>query len=105
MTAAFVFSVCSTSDAFIARTFTNQFSTGSIIGFLVLGPMIDVKNMLVLLSSFRKSFVVKLVAVVPGWARYDYPAYGGPYANATAMDEKEFLGNQAEFMGSRLRQI
>lgn len=68
MAAAFVFSVCSTSDAFIGRTFINQFSIGSIMGFLVLGPMIDVKNMLMLLSSFKKSFVIKLVAIIFGFA-------------------------------------
>lgn len=64
MLAAFVFSVCSTSDAFIARTFTNQFPTGAIMGFLILGPMIDIKNMLMLLSSFRKGFVIKLVLFI-----------------------------------------
>jgi uncharacterized membrane protein YraQ (UPF0718 family) len=64
MLAAFVFSVCSTSDAFIARTFTNQFSTGAILGFLILGPMIDIKNLLMLLSSFKKGFVVKLILFI-----------------------------------------
>lgn len=64
MTAAFVFSVCSTSDAFIGRTFLNQFSAGSVMGFLVIGPMIDIKNTLMLLSSFKKRFVIKLVAVI-----------------------------------------
>ena len=64
MLAAFVFSVCSTSDAFIARTFLGQFSINSVMGFLVLGPMIDIKNMLMLLSSFRKGFVLKLVALI-----------------------------------------
>ncbi len=68
MAAAFVFSVCSTSDAFIGRTFLSQFSTGSVMGFLVLGPMIDIKNMLMLLSSFRKTFVIKLVAIIFGSA-------------------------------------
>jgi uncharacterized membrane protein YraQ (UPF0718 family) len=64
MLAAFVFSICSTSDAFIAKTFSLQFSTGAIMGFLVLGPMIDIKNMLMLLASFKKSFVIKLIATI-----------------------------------------
>lgn len=64
MLAAFVFSICSTSDAFIAKTFSFQFSTGAILGFLVLGPMIDIKNMLMLLASFKKSFVIKLITTI-----------------------------------------
>lgn len=61
MFAAFVLSVCSTSDAFIARTFINQFSMGSIMGFLVLGPMIDIKNTLMLLGTFKKKQVAVLM--------------------------------------------
>lgn len=64
MLAAFVFSICSTSDAFVAKAFSAQFSVYSLMGFLVLGPMIDIKNMLMLLSSFRKSFVVKLIVTI-----------------------------------------
>lgn len=64
MVAAFVFSVCSTSDAFIGKSFLSQFTIGSVMGFLILGPMIDIKNMLMLLSSFKKGFVLKLVAFI-----------------------------------------
>ncbi len=68
MAAAFILSVCSSSDAFIARSFANQFSMGSVMGFLVLGPMIDIKNVLMLLGSFNKRFVVKFLFVVCGLA-------------------------------------
>lgn len=64
MGAAFLFSVCSTSDAFIARSFYDRFSIGSIMGFLVFGPMLDVKNVLMLFSSFRKGFVIKLIFII-----------------------------------------
>ena len=64
MAAAFMLSVCSSSDAFIARSFTNQFSMGSVMGFLVLGPMIDIKNVLMLLGCFKKRFVVKFLFIV-----------------------------------------
>ncbi len=64
MILAFVLSVCSTSDAFIARTFVNQFPMGAVMGFLVLGPMVDIKNLLMLLGSFEKRFVVKLVLII-----------------------------------------
>ena len=58
---AFVFSVCSTSDSFVAKSFIGNFSKVSIIGFLVLGPMIDIKNTIMLFSNFKKSFVVRLI--------------------------------------------
>ncbi|MBS4535253.1 permease [Clostridium sp. D2Q-14] len=64
MAIAFLFSVCSTSDAFIARSFWDRVSTGSIMGFLVFGPMMDVKNLFMLFASFRKSFVIKLVIFI-----------------------------------------
>lgn len=64
MAMAFLFSACSTSDAFIARSFVNKFSTGSIMGFLVFGPMMDVKNLLMLMSSFKKGFVIRLALVI-----------------------------------------
>ena len=66
MLCAFVLSVCSTSDAFIARTFVNQFPLGAVLGFMVLGPMIDLKNLFMLMGRFRKSFVVKLVVIIFG---------------------------------------
>ena len=61
---AFVFSACSTSDAFIARSFLNRFSFGSILGFLVYGPMMDIKNLFMLLSLFKKRFVIELTLII-----------------------------------------
>lgn len=64
MTLAFVLSICSETDAFIARTFLNQFTLGSIIGFLILGPMIDIKNTIMLSGNFKLGFVIKLVFLI-----------------------------------------
>ena len=61
---AFVFSACSTSDAFIARSFLNRFPSGSILGFLVYGPMMDIKNLFLLLSLFKKRFVIELTLII-----------------------------------------
>ena len=61
---AFVFSACSTSDAFIARSFLNRFPLGSIFGFLVFGPMMDIKNLFMLLSLFKKRFVIELTLII-----------------------------------------
>ena len=64
MAAAFLFSACSTSDAFIARSFTSRFTLGSVMGFMVFGPMMDIKNLLMLFSGFKKRFVLKLALVI-----------------------------------------
>ena len=61
---AYVVSLCSEADAFVASTFAGQFTTGSIVAFLILGPMIDVKNTLMLRSSFKKGFSALLIALI-----------------------------------------
>lgn len=61
MIMAFVLSLCSEADAFIARTFLGQFTNGSIVAFLILGPMIDIKNTLMLYSAFKPKFIIKLI--------------------------------------------
>lgn len=61
---AFFISLCSEADAFIASTFLGQFTIGGIISFLVLGPMIDIKNTLMLTSSFKSRFVAKLIFLI-----------------------------------------
>lgn len=60
MVMAFVLSLCSSSDAVIARSFANQFPMGAIMGFLVFGPMMDIKNMMMLSSGFSKRFISRL---------------------------------------------
>lgn len=64
MTLAFVLSLCSEADAFIASTFRYQFNTGSLLGFLIFGPMIDIKNTLMLSGAFKPKFVVRLIATI-----------------------------------------
>lgn len=56
---AFVLSLCSTSDAFIAATFT-AFPAASKLAFLVFGPMFDLKLVFIYSSVFRKRFVAGL---------------------------------------------
>ncbi|MFT4005162.1 MAG: permease [Lacrimispora sp.] len=60
MAMAFVLSLCSSSDAVIAQSFTGLFPAGAIMGFLLFGPMIDIKNVMMLSSGFSKRFVIKL---------------------------------------------
>lgn len=58
---AFVLSVCSTVDAFLALAFVGTFTTGSIISFLTFGPMIDIKSTLMFLGVFQRRTVLYLV--------------------------------------------
>lgn len=53
MVLAAVVSICSTVDAFFALAFASTFTTGSLLAFLVFGPMIDLKNFALLLTVFR----------------------------------------------------
>lgn len=62
--ASFVMSVCSSSNAFIARSFANFFPVPAIMGFMVMGPMLDLSNLFVLSSSFNKKFIIKLAATL-----------------------------------------
>ncbi|HTG71277.1 MAG TPA: permease [Candidatus Udaeobacter sp.] len=61
---AFIISLCSEADAFIAASFRSTFTVGSLSAFLVFGPMIDIKNTLMLLGTYRGKFVFILIALV-----------------------------------------
>ncbi len=61
---AYLLSLCSTTDAFVVTSFSSTFSAGSILAFLVFGPMIDVKSTFMLLSIFKARFVLTLSILV-----------------------------------------
>jgi uncharacterized protein len=61
MALAVVLSICSTVDAFIALAFANVFSTGSVLAFLVFGPMVDFKSTLLFLQVFKPKAVMYLI--------------------------------------------
>lgn len=58
---AFVLSVCSTVDAFLALAFVGTFTGGSILAFLTFGPMVDIKSTLMFLGVFKRKTVVYLI--------------------------------------------
>ena len=60
MALAFVLSLCSSSDAVVVRTIAGSFPAGAFMGFLIFGPMMDIKNGAMLLDGFKKRFVVRL---------------------------------------------
>jgi uncharacterized membrane protein YraQ (UPF0718 family) len=64
MALAFLLSMCSSSDAVVAHGFLNQFSLGSVMSFLIFGPMIDLKNVIMLSGIVKKRWLAKLVLVI-----------------------------------------
>jgi uncharacterized membrane protein YraQ (UPF0718 family) len=63
---AYLLSLCSTADAFVASSFVSTFSMGSLLTFLVFGPMLDLKTTIMLLSVFRAKFVLILSLLIIG---------------------------------------
>lgn len=61
---AFFLSLCSEADAFIGASFRNLVPSSAILAFLVYGPMIDLKNTIMLLSVFKVRFVLILLMVI-----------------------------------------
>ena len=61
---AFLLSLCSSSDAMVAQSFLNKVSMSAIYAFLVFGPMIDLKNILLLKSGFSLKFILRLTLTV-----------------------------------------
>lgn len=61
MAMAFSLSLCSSSDAAVARSFASQFPLGAIMGFMIFGPMMDIKNVMMLSAGFSRPFIVRLL--------------------------------------------
>jgi uncharacterized membrane protein YraQ (UPF0718 family) len=64
MAMGIILSICSTVDSFVALGFAGIFSTGSILSFLVYGPMVDIKSILMFTRVFKPRVVVYM-AVIP----------------------------------------
>lgn len=63
LTLAIVLSICSTVDAFVALGFVGSFSFGSILAFLVFGPMVDIKSIMMYRQVFKPRVVTYLVVL------------------------------------------
>ena len=61
---AYLMSLCSTSDSFVAKSMMGSFNDKAILAYLLLGPMIDIKNTIVLMSGFKKKFVFTLIFLI-----------------------------------------
>ncbi len=63
MALAFFLSLCSSSDAVVGKNMGASLPMGAVMSFMVFGPMIDVKNLILMGSSFTKAFMLKLLIV------------------------------------------
>ncbi|WP_088831110.1 permease [Paenibacillus tyrfis] len=60
----FILSLCSTSDAFVAQSFAATFSTSSLVAFMVFGPMLNLKGILMMSAVFKPRFVALYSSLV-----------------------------------------
>jgi uncharacterized membrane protein YraQ (UPF0718 family) len=64
MVLAFVVAICSNVDAFFALAFSSTFSVGSIVAFLVFGPMIDIKMLSLMRTTYTTRVLLQVTALV-----------------------------------------
>jgi len=60
---AFILSICSTVDAFVALGFMSAFNFGAVLSFLTFGPMVDFKSLLMYRQVFKDRVVGYLVLI------------------------------------------
>lgn len=63
MTLAFLLSLCSEADAFIGASLLSSFGMAPVIAFLVIGPIIDVKNLLMMKNYFKTKAIIQFLAI------------------------------------------
>ena len=62
MPLATILSCYSEADAFVARAFAGSFTLGSLLAFMVIGQIVDLRNGLLLFRTLRTPCVVLIVA-------------------------------------------
>lgn len=65
MAMAVLLNLCSEADAFIAASFRGILPASAQMAFMVLGPMLDIKLLLMYVSVFRKRLIVALAITIP----------------------------------------
>lgn len=64
MLLAFVIAICSNVDAFFVLSFGSTFMPGAIVAFLVFGPMVDIKMLALMRTTFTSRTLLQLTAIV-----------------------------------------
>ncbi|HHU5012057.1 TPA: permease [Streptococcus agalactiae] len=63
MLLASILSLCSEADAFIGASLLSTFGIAPVMAFLLIGPMIDIKNLMMMVNSFKTRFIVQFISV------------------------------------------
>lgn len=61
---ALIISICSNVDAFFALSYANTFTIGSVLGFLIFGPMIDIKILTMMRTTYKTKVLVLVTLLV-----------------------------------------
>lgn len=64
MLLAFLLSLCSEADAFIGASLLSSFGFAPVMAFLVIGPMVDVKNLLMMKHYFTGKFIIRFITII-----------------------------------------
>lgn len=64
MALAFVISICANVDSFFILPFADTFLPGSLVAFLLLGPIVDIKMLALLRTTYRGSTLLRLTLLV-----------------------------------------
>jgi uncharacterized membrane protein YraQ (UPF0718 family) len=64
MVLAFVISICANVDSFFILPFADTFLPGSLVAFLLLGPIVDIKMLALMRTTYRSSTLLRLTALV-----------------------------------------
>ncbi len=63
MALAFIVSICANVDAFFALAFANTFTTGSIVSFLIFGPIVDIKMLSLMRTTYKRQVLMTVTLV------------------------------------------
>lgn len=64
MLLAFIISICSNVDAFFALALAGIFPQGALLAFLILGPIVDIKMLSLMRTSFSNTTIAAICAIV-----------------------------------------
>jgi hypothetical protein len=66
MLLSFLLSLCSEADAFVGSSLLTSFGVAPVLAFLVIGPMLDVKNLLMMKNYLKTRFIWQFIGIVSG---------------------------------------
>ena len=64
MLLSFLLSLCSEADAFIGSSLLSSFGFAPVLAFLVIGPMLDFKNLLMMKNYLKTRFIWQFMTIV-----------------------------------------